>query len=100
LDDTLENLWKDADSIRRRIKVSETMIPVSMGIIGSFAGHVIGAGEGLGILAGLGGFAAVDRIIGTRRENISERLAKWGKKDYLIGIFDFKKKLPLTLRQP
>lgn len=100
LDAALENLWKDADSIRRRIKVSEAIIPISMGIIGTFAGRAVGAGEGLGFLAGLG-FHAVDRIIGARRENISERLAKWRKKDYLIGIFDFrKKKLPLTLRQP
>ncbi len=91
LDAALENLWKDADSIRRRIKVSETVIPFSMGIIGSLAGRAVGAGEGLGFLALLG-FHAVDRIIGARRENISERLAKWGQKDYLIGIFDFKKK--------
>lgn len=100
LDATFENLWKDADSIRRRIKASEVMISVSMGIIGHLAGQVVGAEQGLGFLAGLGGFAAVDRIIGTRRENISERLAKWGKKDYLIGIFDFKKKIPLPLKQP
>jgi hypothetical protein len=98
LDACLENLWKDADGIRRRIKASKAMIPVSMGIIGALAGRVVGAGEGLGFLAGLG-FDTVDRIIGARGENISERLAKWRKKDYLIGIFDFKKKLPRALSQ-
>jgi hypothetical protein len=99
LDTCLENLWKDADCIRRRIKASEAMIPVSMGIIGALAGRVVGAGEGLGFLAGLG-FQTIDKIVGARKESISERLAKWREKDYLIGIFDFKRKLPPKLSQP
>jgi hypothetical protein len=94
LDTVLDKLWSDAETIRKRIKVLETAMPISLALIGDLAGQAIGANQGLGFLAGLG-YKAVDKIITAK--NVSERLAKWGKKDYLVGIYDFKKKLPPTL---
>ena len=95
----LDNLWKDSDSIRRRQKKFEKAIPVSLAIIGEFADKVVKSGEGYGFLAGLlVSYAVIDRIISSQGESISERLAKWKQKNYLVGIFDFNKKIPAALK--
>ncbi len=93
LDNTLDNLWTESDSIRRKINIAEAMIPVSVGVIGEIAGRAISSNAHLGILASFG-VLAVDRILSSKKGTISELLAKWRMQDYLVGIFDFKKKIP------
>lgn len=98
LNTELDNLWNDTDSIRKRMNLLETTIPVSLGIVGELAGHAVNSDEHYGILSYLG-VKVIDRILGSRKERISERLAKWRKTDYLIGIFNFQEKLPRTLKE-
>lgn len=87
LERILDNLWKDADSIRRKKDILSNGIPFALGLIGELASGF----KGQGILAGLG-FKAIDRIISGQKDGISERLAKWRQKNYMVGIFDFKQK--------
>jgi len=87
----LDNLWKDADSIslwRDRIKVGVVGIPIALGVIGDIAS---GFQSNVGLLAGLG-FGVIGGLIDIRKAVISEKLAKWRQKNYMVGIFDFKQK--------
>jgi hypothetical protein len=95
---TLDNLWKDSDSIRRRQKKLAKAIPASLAIIGELANQAVKSGEGYGFLAGLLGYAVIDSVISSQGEGVSERLAKLRQKDYLVGIFDFNKKIPAALK--
>ena len=96
LDAVLDNLWSDADSIRKRANMLEIGIPISLGLIGYLAERAVNANQGLGFLASLG-YVAIDKIVGAHTAGLSERLAKFGQKNYLVGIFDFKKKLPKAI---
>lgn len=90
-DTILDNLWKDADSIglwRDRIKVGVVGIPIALGVIGDIAS---GFQSNVGLLAGLG-FGVIGGLIDIRKAVISEKLAKWRQKNYMVGIFDFKQK--------
>lgn len=98
LDEVLETLWSDADYIRRKANIIKEGIPVSIGLIGELAGRAIDPNQGLGFLTYLG-YKAVDKIVGPHTEEVSNRLAKFGQKDYLVGIYDFKeKKIPKSLK--
>ncbi len=96
LDDSLENLWSNAGYIRKRANILKAGIPFSIGLIGKLAEIAVSANENLGILASLG-YLAIDKIVGAKSTGLSERLAKFGQKNYLVGIYDFKKKLPKTI---
>ena len=77
------------------MKLSEKVIPVSVGVVGEIARNIMDSENNLGILSSLG-ILAVDRILGIHKESISEKVAKFRKKDYLIGIFDFKRNTSRT----
>lgn len=84
----LDNIWKDADKISRRITTLKFGIPVSTAVIGAIAAGPIG-GVG-GLLAGLG-FSVAGKILDTKAESISEKLGKLTLPNHLVTIYDFKK---------
>lgn len=88
LETVLDNLWKEADAIGLRRDRMKVGIPIALGVMGELAS---GFQSNLGLLAGLG-FVTIDRLIDTRKAVISEKLAKWRQKNYMVGIFDFKQK--------
>jgi hypothetical protein len=83
----LDNIWSDADSIRGRWKLTKVGVPILLAVVGELASQF----KGKGLLAGIG-YSVVDRLINSRTEGISEKLAKWRRKNYMVGIFDFQKK--------
>ena len=88
LSQIMTELWEDK-SITRKINGLKFGIPVSIAAIGSVAFGPIG---GLtGFLAGLG-FSVGTKILDAKRENLSERIAKFISPSYQANIYDFKKK--------
>jgi hypothetical protein len=87
----IDNLWKDADVIgqrRDRLKYGLVGVPITLGVMGDIAA---GFGSNLGLLAGFG-FTVLGGLINSKKDKISERIAKWRQKNYMVGIFDFKQK--------
>ena len=81
----LDNIWKDA-RISKLSNVISYGIPLLLGTIGQLAAQQIGGISGL--LTALG-FRALDKTITPK---ISDRLAKILPSDYLVAIYEFKKK--------
>jgi hypothetical protein len=84
LSDILENVWTDA-TLEKRITGLRYGIPISMALVGNLA---IG---GVGLLAGLG-ITGISEMIAVDQESTGEKIAKKTVPDYLVNIFDFKKK--------
>ncbi len=81
----LDNLWDDA-KISRLSRGISFGVPLLLGTVGPLAAQqILGVGD---ILAGLG-FRAFDKKI---TPVISDRLAKIIGSDYLVAIYDLKKK--------
>ena len=82
----LENVWAKTEKIKRNVKMARW----SIGLVGGLSASLAGMGE-LGILAGLG-FSAGDKIVGINLDSIGEKIAKFISPNYLVTIYDFKKK--------
>ena len=85
----IDNIWDDAKNIGDNINYIRTGLPISLGLIGTLAAGPIG-GVG-GLLAGLG-LNAVEKILEIKTDAISETLIKKVSPNYLVTIYDFKKK--------
>lgn len=85
----LDNIWKDADRIKKEVTALQYGIPLSMAVIGTMAGPVGTAG---GLLAGLG-FSVAEKILDWSASSVSEKIAKWLNEDWLVNVYDFKKKI-------
>lgn len=85
-----ENVWSDAEKLKRKIKIAKYAISLGIGGIGAIATMPIG-GIG-GLLAGLG-FQVADKIADIRTyDTINEKIMKWTAPNHLIHIYDFRKK--------
>lgn len=87
----LDNVWKDADKIKMGSEGISFGVSLDIGLIGELAAGL----PGIGLMAGLG-FQAVDRFWGVKNESLSEKIAKFVSPNYLVTIYDFKKKHALT----
>ncbi|MBN2489023.1 MAG: hypothetical protein JXA98_08350 [Methanosarcinaceae archaeon] len=82
----MENVWAETGKIKRNTKIARW----SIGLGGGLSANLLGMGE-LGILAGLG-ISAADEIIGLNSDSVSEKIAKFISPNYLVALYDFKKK--------
>jgi hypothetical protein len=94
LSEILDNLWDDAQSIQRKAKMIRAGIPLSIAALGGVAAGPIGAISG-GVLAKLG-YEILDKFIEIKTDSISEKIAKFSSPNYVVSIFDFKKKYNTT----
>ena len=100
LEDVIENVWNDVKITSSQIKNVKSGLSIALGIGGSAvttaAQGVAGSDPGLasigavGLLAGLGFNTFENRF--TLKKNISERLVRAFKPNYLINMLDFSKK--------
>lgn len=90
----LENIWSEADKLKKRINIARHGISFGCGIIGAVATMPIG-GVG-GLLTGLG-FNVADKILDDMKsyESVSEKVLKLGTRSHIIHVYDFKKKYKL-----
>lgn len=88
MSEVLDNIWKDADKINLESAGISYVTSVGIGIAGELATNI----QGTGLLAGLG-FQALDRFWGEKGESASERLTKFINPNYLVTIYDFKKRI-------
>lgn len=85
LSTTLDNIWNDAKVSKLSTGISYG-VPLLLGTIGPLAAQSMGGVVGL--LAGLG-FRALDKMITPK---ISQALSKAVHSDYLVAVYEFKKK--------
>jgi len=79
----LDNVWTETDKIKLKADVAR----LSIGLVGGLSANL----SGIGILAGLG-FSVIDKIVGLKLDSIGEKIAKFFSPNYLVTIYDFKKK--------
>lgn len=91
MSEILDNVWKDADKIKLGSEGISYGVSLGIVLIGELAAGLPGAG----LLAGLG-FQTIDRFWGVKSEPISEKIAKFASPNYLVAIYDFKKKYART----
>lgn len=85
-----ENVWGEADKLKRKVNIGRVGISFGIGVIGTVATLPIG-GVG-GLLAGLG-FNVADKILDAKSyESISEKLAKFVTQSHVTHVYDFRKK--------
>ena len=82
----LENVWAETGKIKRNTTIARW----SIGLVGGLSASLVGMGAG-GILAGLG-LSAADEIRGLNSDSVSERVARFISPNYLVTLYDFKKK--------
>ena len=88
-----ENVWSEADKLKRKIIFIRYGISFGIGIIGTVATLPI-AGVG-GLLSGLG-FNIADKVLDTKAyESISKKIVQFGTQSHIIHVYDFKKKYKL-----
>lgn len=87
----LDNVWEDANKIKGETEGINFGISLNIGLIGDIASGL----PGIGVMAGLG-FQAIDKFWGVKSESISEKIAKFVNPNYLVTIYDFKKKHTLN----
>ena len=81
-----DNVWAETGKIKRKTKIAR----LSIGVVGSLSASLAGLEES-GILAGLG-LSTIDAIIGLNSDSVSEKVAKRISPNYLVTLYDFKKK--------
>ncbi len=86
ISEILDNVWNDADKIKKRASAINFGVSLDISLIGELATGL----SGIGILAGLG-FQAVDKLWGNTSESLSEKIAKSVSPNYLVSIYEFKK---------
>lgn len=93
----MDNIWKDAEKIKRTDEITKAGISIGVAAIGSFATSLLGAGVGIteGALAGMG-FNVADRLLEKFDSSLSNKLLKWLNKDYMINIYNFQKRLSVN----
>ena len=79
----LDNVWKETDKIKWEADIAR----LSVGLVGGLSANL----SGIGILAGLG-FSGIDKMVGLKMDSIGEKMAKVFSPNYLVTIFDFKKR--------
>jgi len=84
LDNVLQNIWDEAEKIKRTSKLVEYGISAAFGLIGELASPI----PGIGVLASFG-FNAISKIVGMK---LGKRIAKFIYPNYLFTIFDFRDK--------
>ena len=87
MSEILDNVWNDAERLRMEAAGIRFGVSLNLGLIGEIAAGL----PGLGIMAGLG-FTAVDKFWGMQNDSVSEKIAKFVNPNYLVSIYDFKKK--------
>lgn len=87
MSEILDNVWNDAERLRMEAAGIRFGVSLNLGLIGEIAAGL----PGLGIMAGLG-FTAVDNFWGMQNDSVSEKIAKFVSPNYLVSIYDFKKK--------
>lgn len=87
LSETLDNIWEDTNEINFKSAGINIGVSASFGLIGELASELSGSG----ILAMLG-FQVADKIAGLKMDSISEKIAKFISPNYLITMYDFKKR--------
>ena len=88
-----DNVWRDADKLRKKINDIRYGVSLGFGVIGT-AANLPFSGMG-GLLAGLG-FVVADKFLEKKAyESASEKLSKLGTQSHLALVYDFKKKYKL-----
>ncbi|WP_342304322.1 hypothetical protein [Methanolobus sp. ZRKC5] len=91
ISDILDNVWNDANIIKKRSDEIKFGISLSLGLIGGVAGGI----EGSGIMSFLG-YTFSNTVWGMQDESTSEKMAKFATPNHLVSIYDFKKKYGLN----
>lgn len=90
LNEILDNVWAEAEQLEKQKNRIQDGITISLGMLGEFATNALG-GTG-GFLAGLG-FKVLERSLDNSQKSISEKFTKWLNKDFMVNIYDFKRKM-------
>lgn len=89
-----ENVWSEANKLKKKINFTKYGISFCIGIIGAIATLPI-SGVG-GLLSGLG-FNIVDKVLDTKvYKSISEKIVQLGTQSHTIHVYDFFKKYKIT----
>lgn len=89
----LENVWNEADKLKKKVNIARHGISFGVGVIGAVATLPV-AGVG-GLLSGLG-FEVVDKILDIKAyESLSEKIVKLGVENHVVHLYDFKRKYKL-----
>ena len=85
------NVWSEADKLKRNMNIAKHGISLGIGVIGTVATMPIdGVG---GLLAGLG-FTGVSEFVSPKiSESLAEKMMKWTAPSHMIHVYDFKKKI-------
>ena len=83
LNEILDNIWNETAKIKRNADIAR----VAIGLLGCLSANL----SSTGVLAGLG-FAVIDKIVGLKLDSVGEKFAKFFSPNYLVTIYDFKKK--------
>ena len=92
LDETLDNIWKDASALTNRRNMITLGLSISLGIAGFFLSPETGI---MGLLGSLG-FTVADRALDIEKLQISRRISRLISKDYLYNIYDFQQRRRLS----
>jgi hypothetical protein len=93
LSEILENIWNDTSKIGSRVNLIRAGIPLSIALLGEVAAGPIGAVTG-GLLAKLG-YEVLEKFMEMKTDSISEKIAKYSAPNYLVNVFNFKKRYDL-----
>jgi hypothetical protein len=89
LSEALDKIWLDAKKFEDKARMVRAGLMIGPAVLGAVAaGPVAFVG---GLLAGLG-YTITEKILELETDSISERIAKSLTPNYLVNIFDFKKK--------
>ena len=91
LDMILNNIWEETNSVNVSIKHAKILVPFTLALIGHLASYL---NPQFGIISSLG-LPFLTSILDAKY-NIYEKIGKYGYNNYLVGIFDFKRKYPRT----
>jgi len=83
LNEILDTIWNETAKIKRNADIAR----VAIGLLGCLSANL----SSTGVLAGLG-FAVIDKIVGLKLDSVGEKFAKFFSPNYLVTIYDFKKK--------
>ncbi len=83
LNEILDNIWNETAKVKRNADIAR----VAIGLLGCLSANL----SSTGVLAGLG-FAVIDKIVGLKLDSVGEKFAKFFSPNYLVTIYDFKKK--------
>lgn len=96
LSEVLDNIWQEANTIETNTALVRGGVTLGIAILGTVAAGPIGALGG--ILASLG-YNAVEWFLETKTDALSEKAAKSLSPNYLVNIFDFRRKYNLDSKQ-